>query len=471
VDIEQVCNVDLVAQFIKLSFQNLRSDPYLIADRYRRAVVKEIATNYKLRDPMDVKLDLYPVSTERLNVACGRFGSRNKQEYWWPILHKQFPLIEIRIKGSKNKALGKLGTLTKVKVLFEMDWEEEYIGTIKEQVTASPNDYDWAPIDLDSIGAFILSARLKTLQKSAINIMAVAEQFKTDDKWARLPMLRKPADSGRVYYGGINLQNCPSTVRHAALGQHHSYDLRSSVYAWQMYMLRMIQDLGKYDTPSGTICTRELINDKHTVRNRLVETLVDTSGSYEHKLSIIKQALTAIGFGARKSNAYYENDVLQTKGLAGVIYDKGSREAFCNHPWVVEFMAEQDSIGKQICDAVLELVPEYRTDPIVCNNGKLSRKRLLAFLYQQSEARMIKHVMEQVKDADILLWVHDGFCTRKAINLPNINSILSMDYGDGIQLVHTSHDPWTEALPVVDEVAERARRHREEMAWHLSRGK
>ena len=468
-DIDQICNVDLVAQYIKLSYPNLRSDPYLIADRYRRAIVKEIAINYKLRDPMDAKLNLYPISTERLNIACGRFGSRGKEQYWWPILHKQFPLVEVKVKGSKNRSLSRAGTLTKVKVLFEMDWEAEYIETIKDQVSAEPDAYDWAPVDLNSIGSFIMEARVPSLQKSAMNIMAVAEQFKTDEHWGRLPMLRKPAESGRVYYGGINLQNCPSTVRHAALGTHHSYDLRSSVYAWQLYMLRIIQGLGKYDIPHGTICTRELINDKHTVRSRLVETLVDTSGSTEHKLNIIKQALTAIGFGARKSNAYYENDVLQTKGLAGVIYDKGSREAFCNHPWVVEFIAEQDSIGKQICDAVLEEVPAYRTDPVVANNGKLSRKRLLAFLYQQSESRMIKHVMQHCKDADILLWVHDGFCTRRAINLPNINGILLMDYGDGIQLVHTPHNCWKESQPVVDEAAERAQRLRDEMAWHRTR--
>ena len=470
-DIDKTCNIDLVAQYISLSYPNLRSDPYLIADRYRRAVVKEIAVNYKLRDPMDVKLDLYPISTERLRVACGRFGSRGKEQYWWPILHQQFPLIEVKTKGSKNRSLSKQGVLTKVKVLFEMNWEAEYIETIKDQATAQPDQYDWAPVDLDSIGAFIIEARTKSHQTSAMNIMAVAEQFKTSEHTGRLPMLRKPAESGRVYYGGINLQNCPAVVRHAALGTHHSYDLRSSVYAWQLYMLRMIQGLGKYDTPAGTICTRELINDKHTVRSRLVETLVDTSGSTEHKLNIIKQAVTAIGFGARKSNAYYENDVLQTKGLAGVIYDKGSREAFCKHPWVEEFMAEQDSIGKQICDAVLELVPEYRTDPVVANNGKLSRKRLLAFLYQQAESRMIKHVMKHCEAAEILLWVHDGFCTRRAINLPNINGILLMDYGDGIQLVHTSYDKWHEAQPQVDEAAERAQRLRDEMAWHRSQGR
>jgi hypothetical protein len=471
VDIDQVCNIDLVAQYIQLSYPNLRSDPHLIADRYRRAVVKEIAVNYKLRDPMDTKLDLYPVSTEQLNVACGRFGSRGKQVYWWPILHKAFPLVEIKTRGSKNKSLSKQGQLTKVKVLFKMDWEAEYIETIKDQVTAQPDAYDWAPIDLNSIGAFIIESRVPSYQKSAMNIMAVAEQFKTDDAWAKLPMLRRPAESGRVYYGGINLQNCPSTVRHAALGTHHSYDLRSSVYAWQIYMLRMIQDLGKYDTPAGTRCTRELITDKHTVRNRLVETLVDISGSADHKSNIIKQAVTAIGFGARKSNAYYENDVLQTKGLAGVIYDKGSREAFCSDPWVVEFIREQDAIGRQICDAVLELEPAYRTDPVVSNNGKLSRKRLLAFLYQQAETKMIRHVMRHVEAAEILLWVHDGFCTRRAINLPDVNAILLMDYGDGIQLVHTAHDQWTERQPVVDEHAERAQRIRAEMAWHATQGR
>ena len=468
-DIDQVCNVDLVAQYISLSYPNLRQDPYLIADRYRRAVVNELATNYKLQNPMDLKLNLFPVSTDRLRIACGRFGSRGRQIYWWPILHEQFPLIEIKVRGSKNKSLSKTGSLTKVKVLFKMDWDKMWIDSIESQVKAVNDAYDWAPVDLDSLGAFIMQCRTQSYQKSAMNIMAVAEKFRTDDKWARLPMLRRPADSGRVYYGGINLQNCPAVVRHAALGTHHSYDLRSSVYAWQIWMLRMIQDLGRYATPAGTRCTRELITDKHTVRTRLVETLVDTVGSTEHKLNIIKQAVTAIGFGARKSNAYYENDVLQTRGLAGVIYDKGSRDAFCKDPWVQEFIAEQDSIGRQICDAVLELCPEYRTDPVVANNDKLSRKRLLAFLYQQAEARMIKHVMKSCEAAEILLWVHDGFCTRRAINLPNINSRLLMDYGDGIQLVHTAHDRWTERLPVVDEHAERAERLRKEMAWHHAR--
>ena len=77
--------------------------------------------------------------------------------------------------------------------------------------------------------------------------------------------------------------------------------------------------------------------------------------------------------------------------------------------------------------------------------------------------------MKSCEDAEILLWVHDGFCTRKAINLPNINSILTIDYGDGIQLVHTSYDKWHEAQLKVDEAEERAQRIQAEMAWHLNR--
>lgn len=468
-ELDQVCNLDLVAQYIKLSYPGLRSDPYLIADRYRRAVVQEIAANYSLRDAMDIKLNLYPISTEKLFVACGRFGSRGQQQYWWPILHQQFPVIQVITRGSRNRGLDRTGTLTRAKVLFEMDWETEHTAQIQDQVQQNPAAYDWSPIDLDSLGAYILKAQKPQYQEAAMKIMAVAEQFRRDDRWAKLPQLRRPAESGRVYYGGTNLQNCPSVVRHAALGDHHSYDLRSSVYAWQIHMLRLIQELGRYDTPAGTRCTRELIQDKHTVRTRLLETLTDTRGSQEHKLDIIKQALTAIGFGARKKNAYYENDVLQTQGLAGIIHKPESRQAFCSHPWVLEFIAEQDAIGREICDAVLAIAPEYRTDPVVCNNGKLSRKRLLAFLYQQAEARMMQDIMHRCQDAEILLWVHDGFCTRRAINLQNINSVLSMDYSDGIQLVHTAHTRWQITASQQDDDAERAERHRQELAWHRQR--
>ena len=471
-DVNELYSLDQIANWIKSFEPNLKQDPLLIAQRYQRAVIDELVKNYLYRDVSDKKLNLYLLSTKRLQVACGRYGPRGKERYWWPVLHKQFPLITVVTKGSHNKVLNKLGTLTRVKVNFEMNWEAEYIETIRKTALADESAYDWAPVDLESIGAFILKAYNKEHRESAMNIMAIAEQFKSDDKFGLLPMLKRPAESKRMYYGGINLQNCPAVVRHAALGQHHSYDLRSSVYAWQMYMLRAIHQIGKYDKPAGTICTRELINDKNTVRNRLVETLKEMSGSDKFKIDIIKQALTAIGFGARSSNAYYnESGELVTQGIAGIIRNEIARKAFLKHPWVVEFLAEQDAIGKQICDATLAICPEYRTDPVVANNGKLSRKRLLAFLYQQSESRMMRHIISLCEKHAVLLWVHDGFCTRSPINLADINAILSMDYGDGIQLIHTAHGEWHEhKLEPVDENSERAQRHKAELDMWASKG-
>ena len=72
-------------------------------------------------------------------------------------------------------------------------------------------------------------------------------------------------------------------------------------------------------------------------------------------------------------------------------------------------------------------------------------------------------------DDDSYYWVDLIGC--KAINLQDANAILLMDYGDGIQLVHTPYDRWTERLPEVDEHAERAQRLRDEMAWHKAQGR
>jgi hypothetical protein len=367
--------------------------------------------------------------------------------------------------------LSKTGTLTKVKVNFEMNWELQHIETIRFNTQQNPQAYEWVPIDLLSLGSFVLKSYSKEHRDQAMEIMAIAELYKESDQWAQLPMLKRPADSGRMYYGGINLQNCPAVVRHAALGQHHSYDLRSSVYAWQIYMLRMIQNTGRYDRPAGTICTRELIDDKDAVRRRLAQVIKDTGGSFEHRVGIVKQAITAIGFGARSSNAYYnQQGQLVTQGLAGIIFNKQARAQFLSDAWVCEFLKEQDQIGRQICESVLTIAPEYRTDPVVANNGKLSRKRLLAFLYQQSESRMIKHIMEYCEKFEVILWIHDGFCTRHPINLPDANALLAMDYGDGIQLLHTRHNEWYEVKPEpIAPAAERAQRHQAEQAWHQQR--
>lgn len=45
---------------------------------------------------------------------------------------------------------------------------------------------------------------------------------------------KKPSDFGRLYYGGVSVQNINKELRRAVLGDCWEYDIRSSVVAWKM---------------------------------------------------------------------------------------------------------------------------------------------------------------------------------------------------------------------------------------------
>lgn len=457
-----------------------------VAMRYIEVVIAELATNYHRRTEYDRKLDLHNVSLNALRNKIGKFGPRGKQQYWWDYLHKLSPIINIVEKGN-NMSMA----LTKVQAMFENDWEEAAVWTINEDYKAKPDDYEMAIIDLISLGNWMLQApdfykhkpTLETVMKQAERIFAIAEQFRINEQFGQLPMLKRPAASGRMYYGGVNLQNCSSAVRHAALGRHYSYDLRTSVFAWQISELRTQQGLDSNTNPPNTIYTRELIAAKQIVRERFRECFKDSLYSETQIDSKIKEAITAIGFGCRRSGGFNNSQgEFIPKGLRGIIGDKSSRDAFLNHPWIKGFMKEQDAIITEITDYWLKENPAHKTAEYTQSRGSYSKKVFASYLYQYFESCAIRDIMKLCAEKEILLWVHDGFCTRHPINIADANFILKQDHGSMMQLEKTFHKGWAdpdqikltpEEQRIVNEQQEReerAQRNQAELAHWASKG-
>lgn len=465
-----------------------RIDPGYIAERYMLMVVVELSRNYHKRTPSDHKLDLHNASLTALRRACGRFGPRGQQRYWWPILHKLSPLINVIEKGN-NLTM----ELSKVQAMFEHDWESTAVWTVKKDYLAAPEAYDLVPIDLDSLGNWMLQApqyykskaELARVTKQAENIFAVAEQMAEDGQGARLPMLRRPAASGRMYYGGINLQNCASAVRHAALGRHFSYDLQRSVFSWQISLLRLIEpEMNSFGHPPGTLNTREFITNRTGVIEQLMQVFKDSYYTESQIKGMIKGAITAIGFGGRRTGGFVnKSNEFVPKGLATIIRHKESRAAFMNHPWIQAFVKEQDAIIEKITKAFLEQDPKWREDPRAQRNGKYSAKVFISHLYQATEARVMQSIMQHYADKQVLLWVHDGFCTRHRVPVADAHAIMRLDHhmADWV-LEETFHKGWQDPdLPKVSaeqqqvlneeqDRQERAQRHQAEIEMWASRG-
>lgn len=482
-EIDEVFDESEVAQKIEdyLRSRDLltkRSDPLAIARRYKTAVLTQLGQNYAMRDEQDRKLDWHNVSIRTVRDACGRYGPKGKQEYWWDYLNKTFPLLQIVVKGNNLQE-----QLSKAKTMFDYHWEQQWVATIKDTIESDPDadqKYTWVDIDIENLGNYMLQRSLVNDTRSvneASKIMAVAEQFRIDEKWGKLPMLKRPAASGRLYYGGINLQNTPPGVRHAALGKHFSYDLRTSVFAWQISMMRVLFNCDRNTTPPGTSYTREYLTNKERIRNQFDDCFQGTGLTPASIAGIVKQALTAISFGARRSAAYIDNNTneLVAHGLAGIIKHRESRERFLKHPWMTEFLAEQDYITKTIYAAVGDM---FKDEPACQYKGRQNEKRTMAFLYQRAEARAMRDLMDRVQDKTPLLWIHDGFCTRHRCNIQDLSYILEQDHAQDWRLEETVHRGWNdpkEREESNEEWEERVReerrqRNQAEMAMWQARG-
>lgn len=445
-----------------------------IADRYLAETQRAIRDGLNQRDRADVRLQIYRLSRDSLRRAMRQYGPNGQRGYWWDLLHAQWPLFTELKRGRKQ--IGKQQReLTQVKPIVA-EIVEYSAGSIAEEVAAAaanPEQFDWITIDPVSLGHFCNYSRVRDYRTLAESLL---QKYHLNGN--RFPQSYCDAPSGRRYYQGLNLQGVPSVVRRAALGRHCEYDLNTSVYSWQMVALRLIDNLPAAASPAGTSYTREYIDNKKQIREQLSQHM-HSARTRDERLRRVKQAITAIGFGARRTNAYYQGEQLIAHGIAGVIHNQEDRERFLADSWVKGFLQEQTAIVQRIVDGYLAACPENRTDPLFQHRERFSPKRYVAMLYQRFETAVMQRVMELVEDRELLLWVHDCVYTRRPVNLQEINSILKLEFGDGIQLVsghpeglNQSVDPWQQPAASVKEQREQKRLdHEAEILWHELNGR
>jgi len=407
-------------------------DSAKIVNRYTQAVIDNLAKYNNLREGR-----VYKVSLKELYHATGRYGCARGQQYWFKILNQYYPLFSVVNKGRQ-------GSLTQVMPRFNTDILEALeLETVAEQAKTNPELFDWTPIDLASLESFIMRTHTAKLRPQAERIYDLAERFE-----GRLPQQGVRAASGRMYYrGSVNLQTTSRVVRSAALGTHHAYDLNTGMYAWQLAILRSIDNVtDRNSSPAGTLYTREYIREKTRIRQELSELLAPEIADADLRLKLVKQAITAIGFGCRRSNTYYDGDRAVKQGLASIINRREARERFLADPWVSAFIAEQDVINRRIWTGLVDRDPSWKTDPACKDSkGKFSWKKLLAHKYQSDETTVMEGIMQLCAESEVLLWVHDCFYTRYKIDFQDVNYRLQTEYGPEFSIDVAHKDPWRQA--------------------------
>jgi hypothetical protein len=222
------------------------------------------------------------------------------------------------------------------------------------------------------------------------------------------------SDWPRQYLSGVNLQNgTTSGVREAALGRVYKYDINSSAFAFKATVIQQWAQSQGIDYKPRTML--QLLTDKRSVRNMLAyDVLKSTKTNKEHKLELIKEAITSMGFGCDPSRPQ--------NAIEKIIWNRDDRERFVNHEWVQEFQQEQ-KLFTEIVRQTYSKDWVKANRPAALKGNRYSQSKLEAYLYAQFETELMQQIQRCIGAENIVLWVHDCVYTSKRIDLDYFNRV------------------------------------------------
>lgn len=429
-------NIDAISKEIAEEFNSQRTRKKSLS--YYKGIVKqyydvtfdELKRGLVIVKPEQLASGLLPFSKDRVR---NKFNTRytdlnNAKKYWLDYLEKQYPLYTIIKIGNNQENKGK-GTYTMVKPNIEIevllastdptDLVRHFYGDLPEDTI-----FDDVPIDLRSLNNYIkanqaITKRYDKLDRNLHYAQLIYKIASCLD--GVLPQIVNESEFGRKYYNGINLQSAPKIVRHAALGDCVSYDISASVFSWKFWAAKQLDPTIKLPA------TIEYLDLKSTQRKRLSFVVF---GNYEeHSIKRIKQAFSAIGFGARAQNGvWYADGERKTNALNAALGHKERVDLFLKDAWVKEFTDEQKAINALLFNWFKKNNKKSDYEMLLNKNGAFNEAKTIAFMYQQAERELIEAAMQAAEEDEILLLVHDGFYTRRSAKKLEVKEVVGNFY-------------------------------------------
>lgn len=373
---------------------------------------------------------------------CGDFIYKGVRYYTWHEFFTIQPFFYVTVPGRKWT-----GVVSLVKL-----YDQKYIdllidsGDRDELVKSFYSKYDMqehvnVPIDYDSLLAYISRTEhlLHNINETDARYGKVLQNYRTGkffkmiseyfyDTYGEyvIPHVKKEQSHyGRTYYKGINLQNCNKEVRMAALGDHVSYDLNAAAYAIKLILAKDIYDEFGYDFNGQFTYTKEYLDHKSEIRDELAALIYQHMPNYPNPLKLVKEAMNAIGFGAKiHEGSWMDDNKLRYSALRYIIYNKQARVAFTKHKFVVNFLKEQDQLSKIIYEYYSRnsnFVEKVKNIPdMYTNTGKLNKSKVLAYLYQQMETKIMDVITENIIPK---FRIHDSFIMNKQLDVETLKDI------------------------------------------------
>ena len=369
-----------------------------------------------------------------------KFMHKGLYYYIWQEFNQIQPFVYIVDKGSNIKnhiSVGKILDQKLIDLLIDtadtLELVKMYYGDI------SINDMVMIPIDMKSTRGYIDATeyKLQTIDtnnnyynkvlanlRSAKYIKLISEYFYPKYGSYVLPHISSDSPYGRTYYKGINLQNISKEVRAAVLGTHYQYDIYAAIFAIKLFHAQEILNKENKSVWREFSYTTEYLEHKDLIRSRFGKLITH----YPDGKKLAKEAITAIGFGARLSGgAWLEGLKWQTSSIKDIIKNRDDFKAFASDTWLRNFHREQKELTKLIVDDSLQnkqFIEKINTLPDIKSvNGNYNKQKIMSYIFQHTETKLMDAIVSYTNP---IIRIHDAFLTKDKIHNNTLIDIKTM---------------------------------------------
>ncbi len=412
--------------------------------------------------PEQRKLSMFPVSLKKLRNSGGQIGPNKITLHKW-LNDNNLALVQKVDEGSNLKGklsevkLTPLATMTntlqiKEDILNDQTSDQEIDIYLRGSDASNqalcellyPDfKFDWTdagllavfdpmPVDVESLKNYVvwLNTEAKYLTRDqkahalrqARIVLAVAQVFN-----GLYLQRKKSSEFGRKYYEGVSVQNVNKELRRAMLGNCWEYDIRSSVIAWKMGFARdCLKALGSEQSVreefSATTCFLENKNDFMSTVRYFTFAASSPVLDKDYQAKSLKEALTAISFGARLTSHGWQNSNGEwtNPALVEIIKNPDDRKRFLANSTVRAFIKEQNMLDDYLFGQVKIQHPELLSMSVLqTHSGRSSKAKVLAYLYQHAETAVMDVVREvaHAKGRTPIANVHDAIFFEHRLGL------------------------------------------------------
>ncbi len=241
---------------------------------------------------------------------------------------------------------------------------------------------------------------------------------------------------GRTYYEGLSVTNVSKELREAMLGDSWEYDSKSCSTAWKMsfaqewYDLKKRRKLSLRDTFNAMTWYLEKKHDffQHVISH----TFQQSTLTHDEQTAIVKEAMTALGFGAKLSIGKWlgMNGEEKLSSLYDVFNkDMATLTRFVNCPIVQKFNKEQQILNKYIVGK-FSVDGQWRMDMDLERQRKkmkddFSQAQKVVWLFQHAETLMMNIVRDELQKLGktVLANVHDAIVVRERLTTSELQAI------------------------------------------------